>query len=99
MNYKAEQIEAYFGDGSALGVEIRYLREHQRMGTAGALSLLPERPTAPIVVALNDKGSWAYVDAPLESASAGQKFLMRLGPQHETAAKAKLRDIRSALRT
>jgi len=50
VNYKAEQIEAYFGDGSALGVEIHYLREQQRMGTAGALSLLPERPTAPIVV-------------------------------------------------
>ena len=50
VNYKAEQIEAHFGDGSALGIDIRYLREKQRMGTAGALSLLPELPTNPIVV-------------------------------------------------
>jgi Nucleotidyl transferase/CBS domain len=40
VNYKSEQIEAHFGDGSALGIEVRYLREQQRMGTAGALSLL-----------------------------------------------------------
>lgn len=50
VNYKSEQIEAHFGDGSALGVEIRYLHEQQRMGTAGALGLLPERPTAPLIV-------------------------------------------------
>jgi dTDP-glucose pyrophosphorylase len=50
VNYKAEQIEAHFGDGSALGVDIRYLRERERMGTAGALSLLPERPAQPILV-------------------------------------------------
>lgn len=50
VNYKAEQIEAHFGDGKALGVEIHYLREEQRLGTAGALSLLPEQPTAPFIV-------------------------------------------------
>ena len=50
VNYKAEQIEQYFGDGSAFGVEVRYLREQQRMGTAGALSLLPQTPAQPIVV-------------------------------------------------
>jgi len=50
VNYKAEQIERHFGDGCWLGIEVRYLREELRMGTAGALSLLPERPTAPIVV-------------------------------------------------
>ena len=50
VNYKADQIETHFGDGTALGVEIRYLREERRLGTAGALSLLPEAPTQPIVV-------------------------------------------------
>lgn len=50
VNYKSEQIEAHFGDGSALGIEVRYLREQQRMGTAGALSLLPQRPTLPFIV-------------------------------------------------
>lgn len=50
VNYKAEQIERHFGNGSAFGVEIHYLREEQRLGTAGALSLLPSTPTQPIVV-------------------------------------------------
>ncbi|TLY91402.1 MAG: CBS domain-containing protein [Gammaproteobacteria bacterium] len=50
VNYKAEQIEAHFGDGSGIGVDIRYLREAQPLGTAGALSLLPEAPSQPIVV-------------------------------------------------
>lgn len=50
VNYRADQIEAHFGDGSALGIDVRYLREQRRMGTAGALGLLPERPTHPFVV-------------------------------------------------
>ncbi len=50
VNYKAEQIEAHFGDGAPLGVEICYLRERERLGTAGALSLLPQTPQQPIVV-------------------------------------------------
>ncbi|USU14101.1 nucleotidyltransferase family protein (plasmid) [Sphingomonadaceae bacterium OTU29THOMA1] len=50
VNYLAEQIQDHFGDGSRFGADIRYLVERQRMGTAGALGLLPERPTLPIVV-------------------------------------------------
>lgn len=50
VNYKADQIEAYFGDGSSFGVSINYLREKLRMGTAGALSLLPSMPDLPIIV-------------------------------------------------
>lgn len=50
VNYKAEQIESHFGDGSAWGASIRYLRERERLGTAGALSLLPEAPTEPVIV-------------------------------------------------
>jgi len=50
VNYLAAQIESYFGDGRGLGIEICYLREEQRRGTAGALSLFPERPTLPFVV-------------------------------------------------
>lgn len=50
VNYKAEQIESHFGSGRDFGVDIRYLREGQRLGTAGALSLLPEPPEHPLVV-------------------------------------------------
>lgn len=50
VNYRADMVEAHFGDGSALGAEIGYVHETERMGTAGALSLLPERPEAPFIV-------------------------------------------------
>lgn len=50
VNYKAEQIEEHFGNGAELGVEVRYLREQRRLGTAGALNLIPERPSSPILV-------------------------------------------------
>lgn len=54
VNYKAEQIEAHFGDGRAYGVDILYLREERPLGTAGALSLLPEMPSSPIIVTNGD---------------------------------------------
>jgi dTDP-glucose pyrophosphorylase len=50
VNYKAEQIENHFRDGRALDVSIEYLRERERMGTAGALSLIPEAPREPMIV-------------------------------------------------
>jgi dTDP-glucose pyrophosphorylase len=50
VNYKAEKIETHFGDGSKFGIDVRYLREERRMGTAGALSLLPELPEQPFIV-------------------------------------------------
>lgn len=54
VNYLAEQIETHFGDGTLLGVEIDYLREKQRLGTAGCLSLLPAAPAEPVVVMNGD---------------------------------------------
>jgi dTDP-glucose pyrophosphorylase len=54
VNYKANMIESYFGDGSRWGVEIRYLHEDKRLGTAGALSLLPEKQTQPLLVMNGD---------------------------------------------
>jgi NDP-mannose synthase len=38
VGYLAELIEAYFGDGSRFGVELRYWREHEPLGTAGPLA-------------------------------------------------------------
>lgn len=35
--YLGEQIEQYFGDGSSLGLRIRYSQEPEPLGTAGAL--------------------------------------------------------------
>ncbi|QXH48305.1 nucleotidyltransferase family protein [Pseudomonas xanthosomatis] len=54
VNYKAEMIMDYFGDGERWGARIEYLHENERLGTAGALSLLPEKPTAPLFVMNGD---------------------------------------------
>lgn len=54
LNYKADMVEAHFGDGSKWGVEVAYLRESRPLGTAGALTLLEERPSAPLVVMNGD---------------------------------------------
>jgi dTDP-glucose pyrophosphorylase len=39
VNYKSEMIEEYFKDGKNLDVEVNYIREDTRLGTAGALSM------------------------------------------------------------
>lgn len=54
VNYKAEMIEEYFGNGSQWGVDIRYLQEDKKLGTAGALSLLPEKTELPLIVMNGD---------------------------------------------
>jgi len=54
VNHKAELIRDYFGDGSRWDTEITYVQESIRLGTAGALSLLPERPSESILVMNGD---------------------------------------------
>jgi NDP-sugar pyrophosphorylase family protein len=54
INYKGEMIKQYFGDGSRWNVEIEYIEEQKRMGTAGALSLLPKSPDMPFFVMNSD---------------------------------------------
>ena len=54
VNYLSGVIEDHFADGNAFGIRIEYLRERQKMGTAGALSLLPRRPEGPILVMNGD---------------------------------------------
>lgn len=41
-HYLPEKIHDHFGDGSDFGVRINYVAEEKPLGTAGALSLLPE---------------------------------------------------------
>ncbi|WP_080578408.1 nucleotidyltransferase family protein [Sinorhizobium fredii] len=54
VNYMAEVIKSHFGDGSNLGVEVSYLEEVERMGTAGSLRLLPTEPDSPFFVMNGD---------------------------------------------
>jgi len=54
INYLGHMIEDYFGDGSAFGCRIRYVKETEFLGTAGALSLLPPGDQHPLVVTNGD---------------------------------------------
>jgi len=54
VNYKADMIQDYFRDGSDFGIEIDYIFESKRLGTAGALSLLREKPNEPFFVMNSD---------------------------------------------
>ena len=42
VHYKAELIEAHFGDGAKRGLKIKYIHEKTPLGTGGALRLLPK---------------------------------------------------------
>ena len=54
VNYLGDQIREYFGDGGRWGMEIEYLIEDTRLGTAGPLSLLTDRLKLPIIVINGD---------------------------------------------
>jgi dTDP-glucose pyrophosphorylase len=54
VNYRADMIEDHFGDGSQWGVNIRYIHETKRMGTAGSLTLLSEKPKKPVIIMNGD---------------------------------------------
>ena len=54
-HYKAEKIQAHFGDGSAWGVKIEYVNEEKPLGTAGSIGLLPKNlPKLPILMMNGD---------------------------------------------
>jgi len=54
LNYKSHIIQDYFGDGSKFGINLDYILEEERLGTAGALSLIKENPVDPFFVMNGD---------------------------------------------
>lgn len=50
VNYKKEMIINFFGDGKKFGVRIKYIIEKEKLGTAGALSLVKDKPDDPFIV-------------------------------------------------
>lgn len=54
VNYLADQIMEFFGDGTAFGVTIEYVKEEKRLGTAGALDLMRDRLQKPFFVMNGD---------------------------------------------
>ena len=51
--YKSELIEAHFGNGEYWDVSINYVSEEKPLGTAGALSLLPELDKSVPLIMMN----------------------------------------------
>jgi dTDP-glucose pyrophosphorylase len=54
VNYKSEMIKDHFKNGDQLGVQIDYIQEKEKMGTAGSLSLLKTKPLKPFFVMNGD---------------------------------------------
>lgn len=54
INHLGKIIEDYFGDGKAFGVSIKYIKEVEFLGTAGALSLIDEKIEEPFIVTNGD---------------------------------------------
>jgi len=50
VNYLSSQISEFFATGENFNVNISYIEEKKRMGTAGALSLIDDIPEHPIIV-------------------------------------------------
>ncbi|CAM4192476.1 nucleotidyltransferase family protein [Campylobacter armoricus] len=50
VNYKKEVICDYFQNGKNLGIEISYIKEKQKLGTAGALSLIKDMKDSFVVM-------------------------------------------------
>lgn len=51
----------------------------------------------PVKLVATQNGHYAFADPTWESLSVGQKLMIRIGPEHERALKAKLRSIRALL--
>ncbi len=54
VNYKADMIREYFGDGSRWAVQIEYIHEDKPLGTAGAVGLFSGRTDKPIILMNGD---------------------------------------------
>ena len=50
LNYQPDRIEEVFGDGSALGVKLRYVVEPEPLGTGGAIKYAARGVTGSVVV-------------------------------------------------
>ena len=54
LNYKGEIIEEYFKEGKDFDVNIEYITETKKLGTAGSIALVKEKFTKPFIVINGD---------------------------------------------
>lgn len=83
VNYLADVISGYFGDGSKFGCRIEYLQESEPLGTGGALSLLKETPSSPLVVLNGDLVTQANLADMLDFHARG-RFVATMGVRQYT---------------
>jgi dTDP-glucose pyrophosphorylase len=83
VHYLAEVISGYFGDGSKFGCRIEYLRETESLGTGGALSLLKEMPSSPLLVLNGDLVTQVNLADMLDFHARG-RFMATMGVRQYT---------------
>ncbi|MCY6353876.1 nucleotidyltransferase family protein [Clostridium sp. ZS2-4] len=54
LNYKGEIIEEYFKDGKEFDINIEYVRETKKLGTAGSIKLAEDKLNKPFIVINGD---------------------------------------------
>jgi dTDP-glucose pyrophosphorylase/CBS domain-containing protein len=86
VGYLKEQIQSHFQDGSAWGACIHYLEEEKPLGTAGGLSLLPQRPDHPFLLINGDVLS-----------RVNYTHLLRFHADHQAAATLCVREHRTQI--
>jgi NDP-sugar pyrophosphorylase family protein len=85
VNYLADKFEERIGDGHRLGVRVRYLREDEPLGTAGALALLPTAEVSgPVVVTNGDLVTSLDFAALVREHVAARSALTVCGVEHRT---------------
>jgi NDP-sugar pyrophosphorylase family protein len=50
VNYRSDMVKEHLRSSDLSDVELLFIDEEERMGTAGALALLPQPPTGPLLV-------------------------------------------------
>lgn len=83
VHYLADVISSYFGDGSKFGCRIEYLQESEPLGTGGALSLLKEKPSSPVLVLNGDLVTQANLADMLDFHGRG-RFVATMGVRQYT---------------
>ncbi len=81
LNYLGSVIEEHFGNGTEFGCEIFYLREDSPLGSGGALSLIPEQPTDPVIVMNGDLVTDFHVRRMIQHHEKG-KYVATIGLNH-----------------